>query len=259
MRRFYSFAGAIAILFLLAAWTVLERPLGTAAREQQALRVHVALVLFPFLATLSTLGVARTYRTEDRERRVWLGLSGAFLLWTLGRVAFAFHHYRGTGGPSPEVDAFTGAFFLAVLASMGEEVRRIRELGLLARSQLAFLAVVGFAVLALGAAVFLRPVLGHSPLTARDLVGLGFTLLSILLVPLGLAPAVAFRGGLWGYAWALFSAGMLCLGVGIMWLVNAVFYGAWFEGHPGNLLEMAGFALVAAGGIWHETTLRAEG
>ncbi|MCS7172188.1 MAG: hypothetical protein N0A24_02055 [Armatimonadetes bacterium] len=259
MRRFYSLAAAIAVLFLLAAWAVLERPVGTAAREWQALRVHVALVLFPFLAALSALGVARAYRPQERERRVWLGLSGAFLLWTLGRAAFAFHHYRGTGGPTPEVDAFTGAFFLVVLAAVGEEVRRIRELGLLRGSQLAFLAVVGFAVLALGSAAFLRPVLSHSPLTARDLLGLLFTFLAVLLVPLGLAPAVAFLGGMWGYAWVLFSGGMLCLAVGLMWLVNAVFYGTWFEGHPGNLLEMAGFALVATGGIWHKTTLRAEG
>ncbi|MDR7416838.1 MAG: hypothetical protein QN193_08495 [Armatimonadota bacterium] len=259
MRRFYFFGGVIAVLFLLATWAVLERPLGIAAREWQALRVHGALVLFPFLAALSTFGTARAYRPEDRERRVWLGLSVAFLLWALGRVAFALHHYRGMGGRSPEGDVFTAAFFLVVLAAVGGEVRRIRGLGLLTRPQLAFLAVVGFAVLALGAALFLRPVLGQSPLTTRDLVGLLFAFLAVLLVPLGLAPAVAFLGGLWSYAWALFSAGMLCLAVGIMWLVNAVFYGTWFEGHPGNILEMAGFALLAAGGMWHEAILRTEG
>jgi hypothetical protein len=52
---------------------------------------------------------------------------------------------------------------------------------------------------------------------------------------------------------------MLCLAVGLMWLVHAVFYGTWFEGHPGNLFEMAGFALLAAGGVWHEAILRMEG
>jgi hypothetical protein len=259
VRRFYFFGGVIAILFLLAAWAVLERPLGVAAREGQALRVHVALVLFPFLAALSAFGAARAYRPEDRERRVWLGLSGAFLLWTLGRVAFAFQHFRGMGGRSPEGDVFTAAFFVVVLAAVGDEVRRIRGLGLLTRPQLVFLAVAGFAVLALGIALFLRPLLGQSPPTARDLLGLLFAFLAVLLVPLGLAPAVAFLGGRWSYAWGLFSAGMLCLAVGLMWLVHAVFYGTWFEGHPGNLFEMAGFALLAAGGVWHEAILRMEG
>ncbi len=252
MRRLLFFTGAIAFLLLLTAWSVLERPTDPLARERQVFRVHAAVVLFPLLASLTTLKTARAYRPGDRERRVWLGLSGACGLWALGRAAFAYAHFLGVGSMGWMVDAFTVAFCAILLLAVGEEIRLLRELRLLGVPQLAFLAAVGVAALAVGIVLFLEPIVGQGPRTAQDLVGLVLAALAVLLVPVVLAPAAAFLGGLWGYTWGLLSVGMLCLAAGILWWVNAAYYGVWFEGHPTNLLQISGFALMSVGALWHE-------
>jgi hypothetical protein len=83
-----------------------------------------------------------------------------------------------------------------------------------------------------------------------------FSLAGLALIPLAVAPAMAFFGGLEGYVWLIISASLVCISVAVMWLSNAVFFDVWFVGHRSNVLQMVGFALLAVGAFWHRALMQ---
>lgn len=259
MSRKLSWAvAAIAVLFLLGAWSVLERPASAAGRAQQFTRVSLALVLFPLLASVASFGAAGAYGPGDRERTVWLALGAACLAQCVSRAAFAYHQLRlGQPAPFPSVaDVFTAASGLLVLVGLATELGLIRDV--LYPRQVLALAALALLVLLVGGAIFLAPLLQAGVRGIREATSLVFSVAGILLVPLGLLPAVVFRGGLLGYAWLLVSAALACMGLWVLWFSNAVFYGLWFEGHPSNVVHLLAFALLAVGALVSRTVTLAE-
>ncbi|MCS7234806.1 MAG: hypothetical protein RMM30_02345 [Armatimonadota bacterium] len=87
-------------------------------------------------------------------------------------------------------------------------------------------------------------------------VSLALSLAGLALIPLAAAPALAFFGGLEGYVWLVVSASLVCVAVAVMWVSNAMFFDAWFAGHRSNVLQIAGFALLAVGAFWHRALMR---
>jgi hypothetical protein len=257
-RRFLWVVAVIAVLFMLSAWWVLERPASAAGRAQQFARVNLALVLFPLLASVAAFGAAGAYGPGDRERTVWLAFAAACLAQCVGRAVFAYHQLRlGQPAPFPSVaDVFTVASGLLVLVGLVTELGLVREVVQL--RQVVGLAVLALLALLVGGSIFLAPLLQAGIRGIREAVSLLFSLAGILLVPLALLPAVVFRGGLVGYAWLLVSGAVVCLGLWVLWFTNAVFYGLWFEGHPSNVLQLLAFALLAIGALWHRTAMLQE-
>lgn len=257
-RRLVLLVGAIVVLFLVGAWSVLERPAGSAGRAEQFRRVNTVLVLLPVVAALSAFAAATPYARGDRERTVWLAVGAACFLWAGGRAVFAYQQLLlGHPAPFPSLaDAFTVGSGLVLFAGLALELGIAREA--LQPGQVIGLAAFAGVVLLAGAGFFLAPILRAGVRDVREALALLFSLGGIALVPLAVLPAFAFRGGLVSYTWVLVSAALVCQGLWILWFSHAVFYGLWFEGHPSNVLQLAAFALLAIGALWQRAVMLQE-
>jgi len=248
---------AVVVLLLLglAGAAVLQRPVRAADVQRQHTAVSGALVLFPLLAAAGSFSAAGSYRPGDRERTVWTSFGAACVFWALGRATFWY--LQGTGQPAAfpsPADLPTAGFFLLGLWAVYQEYRAVRDLA--GPAHRAVMAGVALAALAVGYVLFLQPVVMGGLQGAAESVSVAFSLAGLALIPLALAPAMAFFGGLEGYVWLIISASLVCISVAVMWLSNAVFFDVWFVGHPSNVLQMVGFALLAVGAFWHRALMR---
>ncbi len=255
MRTVLWVAVVVLVLVVLAAAVVLQRPVRAAEVQRQHNLVSAALVLFPLLAAGASFGAAASYRPKDRERTVWTSLGAACLLWALGRAVFWYGQVLGEPPAFPSVaELLTAGFFLLSLWGVYQEYRAVRELvGPPQRVAMVGLAVV---TLVVGYLLFLQPVVAGGLRGPGESVSLALSLAGLALIPLAAAPALAFFGGLEGYVWLVVSASLVCVAVAVMWFSNAVFFEAWFAGHRSNVLQMAGFALLAVGAFWHRALMR---
>jgi hypothetical protein len=243
------------VLVVLAAVVVFQRPVRAAEVRRQHTVVSGALVVFPLVAAAAGFAAAGSYRPGDRERAVWASLGAACALWALGRAVFWYGQVLGEPPEFPSVaELLTAGFFLLGLWGVLQEYRAVREL-VGPRHRLAMVAVVAVTLVA-GYLLFLQPVVAGGLGGVAGLVSLAFSLAGLALIPLAVAPALAFFGGLEGYVWLVVSASLVCIAVAVMWFGNAVYFDAWFAGHPSNVLQVVGFALLAVGALWHRALMR---
>jgi hypothetical protein len=256
VRTFPVFAAVVVLLATLAAAAVLQRPVRAADAQRQHVVVSAALVAFPLLAAAAALGAARSYRPGDRERTVWSGLGLAAALWAAGRALF-WYAQTSLGHPMPfpsPADLLTAGFFLLALVAVYQEYRTVRDL--VGPTHRVALVAVALVTLLAGYVLFLEPVVAGGLRTTAQSVSVAFSLGGLVLIPLATAPALVFFGGLAGYVWLLISASLVCIAVAVMWFSNAVFFDVWFVGHRSNVLQIAGFALLAVGALWHRQLMR---
>lgn len=248
-------APVLAVLAVLVAVAVVQRPVRAADVQVQHAVVSVALILFPLVAAAASFGAGGRYRPGDRERTVWNSLGAACLLWTLGRAVFWYSQAGGQPAPFPSVpELLTAGFFALGLWAVYQEYQAVREL--VGPAHRAAMAAVAVAVLVAGYALFLRPVVAGGLVGAAESVSVALSLAGLAMIPLVIAPALAFVGGLVGYVWLVLSASLVCISVAVMWLSNAVFFDVWFVGHRSNVLQIVGFALLAVGAMWHRDLMR---
>ncbi len=255
MRTVLWVAVTVLVFLVLAAAAVLQRPVRAADVQRQHTVVSAALVLFPLLAASGSFSAAGSYRPGDRERAVWTSLGAACVLWAVGRAAF--WSLQATGQPTAfpsAADLPTAGFFLLALWAVYQEYRAVREL--VGPGHRAVMAGVALAALVAGYLRFLQPVVTGGMWGAAESVSVAFSLAGLALIPLAVAPAMAFFGGLEGYVWLIISASLVCISVAVMWLSNAVFFDVWFVGHRSNVLQMVGFALLAVGAFWHRALMQ---
>lgn len=255
MGRFGFLAAVVVALAAVGSWFVLQRPIRAAEIYQQIVTVHAVLSVFPILAAATALGAARSYLPGDQERRVWMVVALACLLWAAGRALFGYTKIA-EGDPLPfpsAADAFTGAFFVLVVVGLYAEYRLVRNLVTPRQSRI--VAAVTLAAFAFGYSLFLRPVVAGGVENTAEAVSVAFSVMGIALVPLALIPAIVFFGGLEGYVWLLIAASITCLALAVMWFSNAVFFGDWFVGHRSNVLQIVGFGLLAISGLWHRSIM----
>lgn len=245
----------LAVLAVLGAVAVVQRPVRAADVQTQHTVVSVALILFPLAAALASFGASGRYRPGDRERTVWNSLGAACLLWALGRAVFWYTQATGEPASFPSVsELLTAGFFALGLWAVYQEYQTVRDL--VGPAHRVAMAAVAVAVLVAGYALFLRPVVAGGLVGAAESISIAFSLAGLAMIPLAIAPALAFFGGLVGYVWLVLSASLVCISVAVMWLSNAVFFDVWFVGHRSNVLQMVGFALLAAGAVWHRDLMR---
>jgi hypothetical protein len=256
VRTFPVFAAFIAVLAVLGAAAVLQRPVRAVDAQRQHVLVSAALVAFPLLAAGAALGAARSYRPGDRERGVWSSLGLAAALWAAGRALF-WYAQASFGHPMPfpsAADLLTAGFFLFGLLAVYQQYGAVRDL--VGPTHRVAMVAVALVTLLVGYLLFLEPVVAGGLRTTAQSVSVAFSLAGLLLIPLATAPALAFFGGLAGYVWLLISASLVCIAVAVMWFSNAVFFDVWFVGHRSNALQIAGFALLAVGALWHRQLMR---
>lgn len=255
MRKVAWVALLLLVLVVLAAALVVQRPVRAADVQRQHTLVSAALVVFPLLAAGAGFVAAASYRPGDRERTVWTSLGAACALWGLGRAVFWYGQVLGEPPSFPSVaELMTAGFFLLGLWGVYQEYRAVREL-VGPPHRVAMGAVVAVTLVG-GYLLFLQPVVAGGLVGMRESVSLAFSLAGLVLIPLAVAPALAFLGGLEGYVWLVVSASLVCIAVAVMWFGNAVYFDAWFVGHPSNVLQLVGFALLAVGGLWHRALMQ---
>lgn len=255
MRTFLVMAVVVALAVLSVA-VVLQRPVRAADAQRQHVLVSAALVAFPLLSAAAALAAAGSYRTGDRERRVWASLGVAATLWAAGRAVF-WYAQASLGHPMPfpsAADILTAGFFLLGLIAVYQEYRAVRDL--VGPTHRVVMVAVALVTLVVGYVLFLAPVVAGGLRTTAQSVSVAFSLAGLALIPLATAPALAFFGGLAGYVWLLISASLVCVAVAVMWFSNAVFFDVWFVGHRSNALQIVGFALLAVGALWHRQLMR---
>jgi hypothetical protein len=243
------------VLVVLAAAVVLQRPVRAAERQRQQHVVNGALVVFPLVAAAAGFAAAGSYRPGDRERTVWASLGAACALWALGRAVFWYAQVLGELPKFPSVaELLTAGFFLFGLWGVYQQYRTVRQL-VGPPHRLGTVAVAGV-TLVVGYLLFLQPVVAGGVGGFAQSVSLAFSLAGFAMILLAVAPALAFLGGLEGYVWLVVSAALVCIAGAVMWFGNAVYFDVWFVGHPSNVLQLAGFALLAVGAVWHRALMR---
>lgn len=258
MRTAAWVAGILLVLVVAAAVVVAQRPVRAAHVQMQHTAVSAALVLFPLVAAAASFGAAGDYRPGDRERTVWNSLGAACVLWSVGRAVFWYTQATGHPASFPSVpELLTAGFFALGLWAVYQEYQAVREL--VGPAHRLTMGAVAAAVLGVGYVLFLRPVVAGGLGGAAESVSVALSLAGLAMIPLAIAPALAFFGGLVGYVWLVLSASLVCIGVAVMWLSNAVFFDVWFAGHRSNVLQMVGFALLAVGAVWHRDLMREGG
>lgn len=228
----------------------MQRPIHVAEVHQQIVTVHALLSAFPLVAALAALGTARLYHPGDQERRVWVAVALACLIWACGRALFGYTQIaQGRLLPYPSAaEAFTAASFVLFMVALHTEYRIVSHL--VTRSQMWVTAVVGLAGFAAAYTLFLRPVVAAGIANPAEAATMALSLMGAALIPLALIPAMVFFGGLSGYTWLLIAGSVLCLALSVMWFANAVFFGEWFVGHRSNVLQIVGFGLLTIGALW---------
>ena len=225
-------------------------PATTASRVAQ----HVLSLTIQLLASASAAALAwqaaRTYGPRDRERAVWFGLTAAAALWTAGLILYGAAEWSGRSRPYPSSAdvAFAGAVAVLALALVGEW-RAVAAM--LSPGERRALLLGGVALAAAVVAGVLWPIALTPMDPLEKALDLFYPLAGLLLVPLGLAPAVAFRGGAAGGVWTMLAVGIFSLGAGSVGFAYLTWFDLYTDVHPVNLLRIGGFACIGAAAAWH--------
>jgi hypothetical protein len=234
----------------------LATPVDTDARLLQHLLSLVIQTAAAGVAGLLAWSTGRRYQLRDVEGLVWRGTSLGALLWATGLLLYAIAQWSGRARPYPSnADiGFVSAVLIWVLA-LGAQYQLVRSL--LTVRQRRFLLFGAIGVWAVFMATVLLPIL-LSPLDpVEKALDFFYPTFGALLLVLGLAPALVFRGGLVGYSWLGMALGMGCLAVGSLVYAQLTWFQLYSQTHPVNLLRVTGFAALAASAAWQRRTLEA--
>jgi hypothetical protein len=243
-------------LVALGAAILLPVPSDTQKRLMQHMLSIALQTASAVTAGLLAWSAARRYQGRDVEGLVWRGASVGSLLWAAGILLYAMAQWSGRARPYPSTaDIGFGAAVLIWVLALGAQYQLVRPM--LTPWQRTFLWLAGAAIWVGAVGTVLWPIM-QSPLDALEkTLDLFYPTFGALLLVLGLAPALVFRGGLVGYSWFGIALGMGCLAAASLAYAHLTWFELYSETHPVNLLRVAGFAAIGVSAAWQRRALEA--
>lgn len=243
-------------LIAAALAVFLPVPVDAGARVLQHLLSLAVQVLAAGTSVIFLNQAATGYAPRDPERRVWRLTALAAALWGAGFLLYAVREWIGVIRPFPSAsDGFIVAAFLALLFALLGEFRLVNPM--LTHRQRLLLAGGGLALWVVVIGRFVWPMVASPIDPLEKSLGIFYASTAALVLPLGLGPAVAFRGGTSGYVWMGVAGGVLCLALASLGFAYLAWYEVYTDVHPINLLRVTGLAVLGASGGWHRRLLEA--
>lgn len=240
-----------AAMIVVAAAIILPTSTTLDGRVLQHLLSLMIQILTAGTAAVLVWGTARGFEVQDRERRTWHRIGLSVLLWTAGLLLYAATEWLGHRPSFPSAaDLFFVASFLTLGTALGHEFRFAYPV-LTHRQRI----VLGVGAIGLWALLirFLWPILASPLAPVERMLDVFYSAVPALLLALGLGPVMASRSQGAAYTWMALAAGACCLALASLGFAYLHWFDLYADVHPVNLLRVAGFAFIIAGGTWRRT------
>jgi hypothetical protein len=190
-------AGIVVSILLLAAYVWIYQQVPFPGRWNDILLSAINF-LASLLTTISAILVLRSYRTNDRPRKIWFPLAIGFACWSLSEIIWGVYYAGGIEIPIPSLaDLFWVlgyAFFTAALVRQFRVVNR----------KITNVAVV-FAVIAIYILVAINTLgliaIVRAPISPTSVVEYFYPVMDFSVGVAALILLFSFRGGIMAWPW----------------------------------------------------------